>query len=95
MKLLFSFLLLIFSTNLYAQKLSFDLNVGIMKAIGKKKWATHHYEKNTYTTLYYLSREKFKNPYFKILGHVSYPLGEKVSIGIQSGCYIHFRGKVF
>ena len=87
--------LLFLGVNLSAQKkLSFDLSAAVLQSVGKDKSQTYHSDVNPLTVEYF-SRKQFKHPYFNLLGHISYSLNKRVSVGVQSGLYMHYLEKYF
>jgi hypothetical protein len=88
-------LLIFASVNLRAQKkLSFDLSAAVLQSVGKDISKTYNSNVNP-LTLQHFSRKQFKHPYFNILGHVSYSLNKRVSVGVESGLYMHYLEKYF
>lgn len=96
MKLILLSILLSLTIQLNAQKkLSFDLNAGILESVGKDISKIYHSETNPLFSLQYLSRRKFKHPYFNVLGHVNYSLSQRIGVGLQSGFYLHYLENYF
>lgn len=93
MRYLIIIIFFIFTTNLSAQKkLSVDLSLGVLKSVGRDLNST--YKSNNYPlTIYYPSRHKFENPFLNIFIQGSYPLNRRMSVGLQSGLYVHFAEK--
>jgi hypothetical protein len=95
MKIILLPILISISLHLSAQKkLSFDLTASVLQSIGKDISTTYNSDISP-LILIYLSRSKFKHPYFNVLGHVSYPVSSKVGLGLQSGLYLHYQEKYF
>lgn len=95
MRITFIIFLMALVNNLSAQKkISFDLNVSVLQSVGKDIQARYHSDVNP-LTVYYLSRRRFKHPYFNVLGHVNYLLNQRIGIGLQSGFYLHYLEKYF
>ena len=91
------FIILIFSSfNLSAQKkLSFELSGSVLQSVGKDISTVYNSHVNPIFSVYYLSRSRFKHPYFNILGHVAYSISSKIDVGLQTGAYIHYLEKYF
>lgn len=80
MKIILLSILISVSIPLNAQKkLSFDLNAGIRKSVGKDISKVYHSDVNPLLRLHHLSRMKFKHPYFNVLGHVNYSLSQRIT----------------
>ncbi len=77
------------------KKLLFDVNVSLLKSVGKDISFTHVSEKYPNVEYSLLSREKFQRAYFNVLGHVSYPLTGTMNVGIKSGFYFHYYEQYF
>lgn len=76
------------------KKLSFDLNAGILESVGKDISKIYRSETNS-LFLQYLSRMKFKHPYFNVFGRVNYSLNRRFEVGLQSGLYLHYLENYF
>lgn len=96
MRLKFFTILTFCSFNLCAQKkLSFELSGGALLSVGKDISTVYHSHINPIFSFYYLSRRRFKNPYFNIFGHLTYSISPKIDIGLQTGAYMHYLEKYF
>lgn len=95
MKRLFISFFMVWTINSTAQnKLQFDLNIGLLKSVGKNISAMHH--SGIYPVGYhYNSREQFQHPYVNLLGHVNYRLSSRMNVGVQSGFYFHYYEQYF
>ncbi len=89
------FVILVFAKNLNAQKVSINLEMGVLESVGKDKFKIHQFEENNYSSVSYLYRKRFENPYLKFLAIADYSLNSKIRIGIGSGFYFHISEKYF
>ena len=76
------------------KKVSFDLNAGVLKSVGKDLFKNYNSSVNPLILTYY-SRKKFKHPYFNLLSHIQYQLTTRFAVGLESGIYFHYWEKYF
>ncbi len=87
--------LIFFVTDLNAQKkISLDVNVGTLHSVGKDVLKRYNSNVNP-LQIEYFSRKKYEKIYFNTLLNLNYFVNRNISLGLESGIYLHFSERYF